>query len=315
MYRPLGLLVLVLALGLARADDKLPLIFEDDFSKGADRWQPSDPRAWKVIDTKKGKAYSQFKQSKYKPPHRSPLNFALIKDVIVGDFILEAKAQSTVKDYNHRDLCLFFGYQGPAKYYYAHLAKKTDDRANQVFLVNEADRKKISTRTTPGTKWTEGWHHLKVVRKAADGSIAVYFDDMKTPVMTATDRTFTWGRVGLGSFDDTGNWREGGWGHSSSPPLVSADTAGASVGLLLSSGEDGLSLNSRSSASVPSVSGGVESGGTESRKSGAETVLLPDEGVVRVARLAEGNRDPVTRGEAKAGKAWVAGRPAPAGVR
>src|SRR5262249_2615114 len=88
-------------------------------------------------------------------------------------------------------------------------ARRADDHANQVFIVNGAPRKKISTKTTPGTKWTDGWHHLKVVRKVSDGSIAVYFDDMKTPIMTATDRTFTWGQVGVGSFDDAGTWRQG----------------------------------------------------------------------------------------------------------
>ena len=29
---------------------------------------------------------------------------------------------------------------------------------------------------------------------------------MKTPVMTASDKTFVWGQVGIGSFDDTGNF-------------------------------------------------------------------------------------------------------------
>jgi hypothetical protein len=29
---------------------------------------------------------------------------------------------------------------------------------------------------------------------------------MKTPAQTATDKTFAWGRIGVGSFDDTGNW-------------------------------------------------------------------------------------------------------------
>jgi hypothetical protein len=28
---------------------------------------------------------------------------------------------------------------------------------------------------------------------------------MKTPCMTASDKTFAWGRVGLGTFDDTAN--------------------------------------------------------------------------------------------------------------
>jgi hypothetical protein len=26
--------------------------------------------------------------------------------------------------------------------------------------------------------------------------------------MTATDKTFAWGQVGVGSFDDTGNWTD-----------------------------------------------------------------------------------------------------------
>ena len=40
----------------------------------------------------------------------------------------------------------------------------------------------------------------------ADGTIEIYFDDMKKPVMTASDKTFGAGRVGIGSFDDHGNW-------------------------------------------------------------------------------------------------------------
>src|SRR5262249_48754264 len=46
-----------------------------------------------------------------------------------------------------------------------------------------------------------------IVRRTGDGTIEVYFDDMKKPAMTAIDRNFTWGRVGIGSFDDTGEWR------------------------------------------------------------------------------------------------------------
>jgi len=185
---------------------KLPLLYQDNFEKGADRWEPTDPKAWKVIAQGDNHVYSQFQQSKYKPPHRSPLNIALLKDVRVGDFVLEAKLQSTARDYPHRDMCLFFGHQDPAHFYYVHLGQRTDDHANQIFLVNGADRTKISTKTTKGTPWDDKWHRVKIVRTVADGSIAVYFDDMKTPVMTATDKTFAWGRVGIGSFDDTGNW-------------------------------------------------------------------------------------------------------------
>src|SRR5262249_28586720 len=157
-----------------------------DFEKGADRWEPLDRDGWQVIQTQKGKLFSQFKAaSSYKPPHRSPFHIALVKDIMVSDFVLEAKCQSTAKDYPHPNLRLFFGYQDAAHFYYAHRGKRTDDHANQVFIVNKADRKKISTRTTTGTNWTNGWHHVKVVRSVGAGRIEVYFDDMKTPAMTA----------------------------------------------------------------------------------------------------------------------------------
>lgn len=187
---------------LASGEKTLPLVFEDGFEKGAERWQPTDPAAWRVETG----AYLQFQQSKYKPPHRSPLNISLVKDLMVTDFDLTVKVQSTGKDNAHRDMCLFFGYQGPDHFYYVHLAKAMDDRANQIFIVNKADRTKISKTTTKGTPWDDGWHTIKVSRRVADGNIAIYFDDMKTPVMTAQDKTFGWGQVGLGSFDDSGRW-------------------------------------------------------------------------------------------------------------
>src|SRR5581483_7301084 len=151
-----GLVLVALASPFCLGDTpgkELPLIFEDDFEKGAERWQPTDPKAWKVIDDNGSKVYSQFQASKYNPPHRSPFNLALVKDLNVSDFVLDAKCRSTIKDYPHRDMCLCFGYQDPAHFYYVHLGKKTDDHANQIFIVNGAPRIKISTKTSPGTPW------------------------------------------------------------------------------------------------------------------------------------------------------------------
>ena len=191
---------------LAQETD-LPLVFSDDFEQGAGNWEPTDAEAWRVKETDRGNVYSQFKKrSNYSPPHRSPYNISLVKDIDVADFVLDVRVLSTHEDYGHRDVCLFFGYQDPAHFYYVHLGKKTDDHANQIFIVNDAPRTKISTKTTPGTDWDDEWHHVRIVRRVSDGTIRIYFDDMQEPVMTAKDDTFKWGRVGLGSFDDTGDW-------------------------------------------------------------------------------------------------------------
>jgi len=187
----------------------LPLLFFDNFESGnADHWAPSDGEAWKVATAAGSRVYSQFKQSKVKTPVRSPFNRSMIKDVTVGSFSLDVRLQSTIKDYGHRDLCLFFGFQDPAHLYYVHLGKKMDDHANNIFIVNNKPRTKISRTTTAGTNWDDNWHHARVVRDVDSGTISVYFDDMTKPVMTAVDKTFSWGRVGVGSFDDTGNFDE-----------------------------------------------------------------------------------------------------------
>jgi hypothetical protein len=97
-----------------------------------------------------------------------------------------------------------FGYQGPAKFYYAHVATKADDHANLVFIVNDKPRTKISTVSNAGNDWgTDAWKTVRVVRKASDGTVRVYFDDLTKPVMEARDKTFGAGWVGFGSFDDT----------------------------------------------------------------------------------------------------------------
>lgn len=198
-------LISLAATGLA--SDALPLLHQADFEAGAEAWQPTDPAAWEVKSVDGGHVYSQFKKrSQYEPPHRSPYNVSILKDLHVGDLVLEAKVRSTHPDYGHRDACLFFGYQDSAHFYYVHLGQKTDDHANQIFIVNGAPRIKISQKTTPGTPWDDQWHQVKVVRKTSDGTIEVYFDDMDKPVMTAQDKTFLWGQIGVGSFDDTSDW-------------------------------------------------------------------------------------------------------------
>jgi hypothetical protein len=64
----------------------------------------------------------------------------------------------------------------------------------------------ITEREAKGTPWTDGWHDVKVIRRVADGTMEIYFDDMKKPLMTARDKTFTWGQIGVGTFDDHGNF-------------------------------------------------------------------------------------------------------------
>jgi hypothetical protein len=196
------------------AAERLPLLLREDFEDGFARWQMTDPDqsklTWTIIESPPPDGNHALRvtgKSKYEPPFRSPLSIALLKDVTVGDFELTARVQNTRTDAGaHRDLCIFWGYQDPSHFYYVHLGAKADPHACQIFIVNDAPRTMITTRKAKGTPWTDGWHQVKVVRSVANGSMKVYFDDMKKPFMTAEDKTFTSGQVGIGTFDDHGNF-------------------------------------------------------------------------------------------------------------
>ena len=203
--------VLAAQLASLAAEDHIPsgykLLYEQKFEEpdALRQFQMTDAKAWKYSKEEKGGALELVAQSKYKPEVRSPVNIALIKDKVFGDFILEADLIQTGREYGHRDMCLFFGFQNPKQFYYAHIATKADPNAHNIFIVKNEPRKNIAKTTTTGVNWGLNiWHKVKLERKVSDGSIKVYFDDMTIPIMVAENKNFGPGFIGFGSFDDTG---------------------------------------------------------------------------------------------------------------
>lgn len=182
------------------------LAYSDTFDKGTDHFEFTDAKAWKVAEDGSNKVLSLCGESGYEPKVRSPKCIARLKDFAGEDVIIDVKVRQTGREYGHRDACIFFGYTDPSKFYYVHLATTADDHANSIFLVNDAPRVSIAKERTKGTDWSTGFHHLRVKREGSTGKIEVYFDDMKTPVMRAEDKSFTKGAIGLGSFDDTADF-------------------------------------------------------------------------------------------------------------
>lgn len=190
-----------------KGPSNMPLVAYEDFDAGTSRWKPTDDMAWKA-NSKDGRSYYSLikKVSDYKPKVRSPHNIALLNDVEVGDFVLDVDMRSTNEPYGHQSLCLFFGHQNPSHFYYVHFGRKADAHANSIFLVDDEPRVSIATERTDGTDWSRGWHRARIRRDVKSGLIEVYLDDMQTPVMRAEDKTFTHGKIGIGSFDDMGDF-------------------------------------------------------------------------------------------------------------
>ena|SRR5687767_15802111 len=91
MIRPLCTLLILAAPVLADEKDGMKLLYAQDFSKpeAIKDFTPTDPKAWR-LGSADGKSFlEQFAAGKYTPPHRSPVNFALIGGKRFGDFVLE----------------------------------------------------------------------------------------------------------------------------------------------------------------------------------------------------------------------------------
>ena len=182
--------------------DEMPILFKDNFENGASKWKIIDDQSWKLEDHGAGKSLSIIQRnSEYEPKVRSPRHIALIKNLEAANFVIKFKVKSTKDTGNHRDCCVFFGYQNPTNYYYVHLGAKPDPHSGQIMIVKDAPRLAL-TKNEKKTPWDNSWHNVKLVRDSKKGTIEIYFDDMETPHMSVKDTTFGKGRIGLGSFDD-----------------------------------------------------------------------------------------------------------------
>ncbi|WP_203258903.1 hypothetical protein [Hyunsoonleella ulvae] len=194
----------------ATIPDNYKLVYTHDFEQpqAINTLETTDNDVWRISKGNNGNCMELFGKSEYKPEVRSPFNIAVIKEVLVGDFIFEIKLNQNGREYPHRDLCLVFGINNASNFYYTHIASKADAHANSIFIVNDEPRKSIASERTDGTNWgaEDSWHTVRIVRKTQEGLIEIYFDDMTKPIMTATDTHFKSGYLGFGSFDDTGKF-------------------------------------------------------------------------------------------------------------
>ena len=124
------------------------------------------------------------------------------------------------------DMCIVFGIKSETELYFAHMAQGHTDRFHNIVIINKAPRRSITTTDNGGVRWgTNQWHKVRLVRDVATGNIAVYMDgNLTTPILTATDTTFTDGYVGFGTHEDAGRIRNlKVWGAAATPEPAPAN--------------------------------------------------------------------------------------------
>ena len=190
------------------------ITFHDDFSSGnLDAWQLPYSEDW-VIGSEGPLHFLHMLRNREPLVPRRPMQFALLKGslksgdegVTVGSFTLQARARRM-----QSSLLMVFNYVDTLHFYYTHLSVDSGVKQpvhNGIFLVDGAPRRRIAGTEAAPVLPDQNWHKVRVERQVSSGSIEVFVDDEPQPRFSVTDHTFTCGQVGLGSFDETGDFAD-----------------------------------------------------------------------------------------------------------
>jgi hypothetical protein len=188
----------------------LSLIAQADLRPGLkraadlDQFELDGSGEWKILDGK----LILSKAGVPAGPIRRPAALAILKGQPFSEVQVDLDLRSLAGvELPRRDLDLVFGYQSPQRFYYAHLSAVTDNVHNGIFLVDNSDRRRIDDGKGIPRLIDQEWHHVRLKWNGVTGQGLVYFDSSPEPILSASDRSLTSGLVGVGSFDDTGEFR------------------------------------------------------------------------------------------------------------
>lgn len=140
------------------------------------------------------------------PGPRRPIQFALTGIAQYGRLTVEADVMPL-----GRSLMIVFAYSDPAHFDYAHLSTDTAAKQpvhNGVFHVYGGERVRISAERGPAAFEAAGrWYHVTLRHDSAAGTVDVAVDGRAVPALHAVDLSLGPGQVGLGSFDETGAFK------------------------------------------------------------------------------------------------------------
>lgn len=197
----------LLAFAAGPAGPDLPLLVSADFASGrADGWRPSDPAHWRVAE-EGGLHFYELTAAGVPGQVRAPTSWSVLAGYDVAEFVFSGRLRCHTDPANtKRDMDVIFHFQDDGHFAYVHFAASSDEVHNIIGLVDGADRIKINLE--PAGKSTarltdRNWHAFKVTCDAA-GRIEAFLDDMTAPILTAPAESLRHGRIGVGSFDDTG---------------------------------------------------------------------------------------------------------------
>lgn len=177
---------------------------QHNFTSGnLNAWQMPYSEDWEIL-TEGNTHYLHMKRTRPPELPRHPIQFARLKNVKVGSFTLDVDVRSI-----GGSMAIEFNYQDPLHFYYVHMSDVPGTKIfqhNGLFIVDGAARHRITGVSAAPALPDHKWHHVQIVRNTRTGWIEVFVDHEATPRFSIIDNHFTCGQVGLGSFDDTGDY-------------------------------------------------------------------------------------------------------------
>lgn len=138
---------------------------------------------------------------------RKPYQYALAETGPLSKFTLECEVK---KGLPRASLIIVYAWRGPSHFNYVHLS---DDAAseqpvhNGVFHVYGGDRVRISGEQGPCSLPTQAWHQIRMTYDASTGVVETAVNGQMNPSLRGVDISLGAGLVGVGSFFNTGSFR------------------------------------------------------------------------------------------------------------
>jgi hypothetical protein len=136
---------------------------------------------------------------------RRPKQFALLEEGPYDKVTVEVEARRL-----QGSLIIVYAYRDDAHFNYAHLSVDAPAKQpvhNGIFHVYGGDRVRISPEEGPGSLPDTNWHKVKLVWSGKTGEVNVTVDGQTTGALRGIDLSLKSGKIGLGSFFETAQFR------------------------------------------------------------------------------------------------------------
>jgi hypothetical protein len=175
------------------------------------RWMVPLQSEWKVEKVDGIETLSLLVPKPSTQPRR-PTQFALAEtpDYLTATVEAEVKKEPKALRNRKNSLIIVYAYRDADHFNYVHMSDDVGTASpqhNGIFHVYGGDRVRISPTEGEATLTEEKWYKVKLVYDGRSGMVELFVDGKTSRSFRACDMSLGAGRFGIGSFFDTGQFR------------------------------------------------------------------------------------------------------------